>query len=300
MEKLKVAILGAGNIGKFHVREFKNAGCDVVAILGSSEKSVKKSAEDIYKMFDVEVRQYHNLTRLLENEKIDAVSICTPPELHSKQIKQCLEYGLHILCEKPFVFDSKYENYKTAQDLIKISKKKEKILTVNTQWPSVLDKLNLKDKKINSFTMYMEPPGFEEKTIISEAVPHMNSMLIRLINHGEATNFRFYKSEEDLRIKFDYKNNYGLCKVIYHIKPKQERPRKVNFSINGEKYQRVATDYSKQKITNWKKEFEIEDPLKVSIRSFVDAINGQSQPLILEAEVLENVRLQDIIMEGIK
>ncbi|MBI2057050.1 Gfo/Idh/MocA family oxidoreductase [Candidatus Pacearchaeota archaeon] len=296
MKKLKVAILGAGNIGKFHVREFKNAGCDVVAILGSSEKSVKKAAGDIYKMFHVEVKQYHNLTRLLKNEKIDAVSICTPPELHSKQIKRCLEYGLHILCEKPFVFDSKYENYKTAQDLLKISKEKKKVLTVNTQWPSVLDKLNLKDKKINSFTMYMEPPGFGETEIISEAVPHMNSMLIRLVNRGEAANFRFYKYEEDIKIKFNYKNKNNVCKVIYHIKPKQERPRKINFSINDKKYRREIIGDNRHFIVSKNMKLEIEDPLKVSIRKFVGAIGG-GEPLISETELLENIKLQDIILE---
>ena len=296
MKKLKVAILGAGNIGNFHVREFKNAGCDVVAILGSSAKSVKKTAEELYNMFRVEVRQDHNLTSLLENEKLDAVSICTPPELHSKQIKQCLEYGLHILCEKPFVFDSKYENYKIAQDLIKTSKERKKVLTVNTQWPSILDKLNLKEKKINKFTMYMEPPGFGETTIISEAVPHMNSVLIRLANSGEATNFRFYKSKEDIKIKFNYENKNNICKVIYCIKPKQERPRKINFSINGQEYRREVTGENKHFIISKHMKLEIEDPLKASIKKFVGAIKG-SKPLISETELFDNIKLQDIILK---
>jgi len=296
MKKLKVAILGAGNIGKFHVREFKNAGCEVVAILGSSAKSVEKTAEELYNMFCVEVKQYHNLTRLLKNEKPDVVSICTPSEMHSKQIKQCLEYDLHILCEKPLVFDSKYKNYKIAQDLIKTSKKRKKVLTVNTQWPSVLDKLNLKYKKINSFTMYMEPPGFGETTIISESVPHMNSMLIKLTNSREATDFRFYKSEEDLKIKFNYKNNNNICKVIYYIKPKQERPRKINFSINGQEYRREVTRENRHFIVSKNMKLEIEDPLKVSIRKFIEAIHG-GEPLISETELLENIKLQDIILK---
>ena len=208
-------------------------------------------------MFGIKVKQYSDLTYLLENEKLDAVSICTPSELHSKQVRQCLKYNLHILCEKPFVFDSLYENYKIAQNLIKMSKEKRKVLTVNMQWPSVLDILSIKKgAKINNFSMYMEPPGFKKTAIISDAIPHMNSMLIRLVGGGEVTNFRFHKSEKDLRIKFDYKNNQGICNVTYYLKPKQERPRTINFSINGEKYQRVATDYYKQKITNGKKKLK--------------------------------------------
>ena len=105
---------------------------------------------------------------MLKLENIDAVSICTPPELHSKQVRQCLEAGLHVLCEKPFVFDSLYKNYKIAQNLIKISKEKKKVLTVNMQWPSVLDILPIKkEAKVNNFSMHMEPPGFKETTIIA-------------------------------------------------------------------------------------------------------------------------------------
>lgn len=301
MSKLKIAILGASGIGKYHAREYKNAGCEVVAILGSSKEKAINTSNVLKKEFGIFASSYYELESMLKLENIDAVSICTPPELHSKHVKLCLEAGLHVLCEKPFVFDSLHENYKKAQELVKISKEKKKVLTINMQWPSILDVLPIKKAaKVNNFSMYMEPPGFKEKTIIADAVPHMNSMLIRLIKGREAVNFRFNKSGEDLIIKFDYKKNKDICNVTYHIKPKQERPRNINFSINGEKYQRVLTDEYKQKITNGKKEFEIEDPLKVSIRSFVDAINGQSQPLISEAEILENVRLQDILMEKIK
>lgn len=301
MPNLKIAILGASGIGKYHAREYKNAGCEVVAILGSSKKKAEHTANTLEQEFGIFAHSYYRLESMLKLENIDAVSICTPPELHSEHVRKCLEANLHVLCEKPFIFDSLHENYGMAKELIKISNEKKKILTVNTQWPSVLEVLSIKKMgKINNFSMYMEPPGFKKTTIIAEAIPHMNSMLIRLIGRGEATNFRFHKDRKSLRINFDYKDKKNICKVTYCIKPKQERPRAINFSINGERYQRILTGGYKQKITNREKEFEIEDPLKVSIKTFIGAINGKNQPLISKAEILKNVKLQDMILERIK
>ena len=51
MEKLRIAILGASGIGKFHARDFKKAGCDVVAILGSNDKTAKATSEMLKKEF---------------------------------------------------------------------------------------------------------------------------------------------------------------------------------------------------------------------------------------------------------
>ena len=46
---LKIAILGASGIGKFHAREFNNLGWKIVAILGSSKSTSKKTAKNIKK-----------------------------------------------------------------------------------------------------------------------------------------------------------------------------------------------------------------------------------------------------------
>ena len=42
-------------------------------------------------------------TILLAGETLDFVDICTPPGSHATLIKQALDAGLHVLCEKPLV-----------------------------------------------------------------------------------------------------------------------------------------------------------------------------------------------------
>src|SRR3989344_8952594 len=101
MPKPMIAILGASGIGKFHARDFQKAGCEVVAILGSTEESAARTATKLRDDFNIEARPYCDLETLLLSEKLDAVSICTPSELHALQVRKCLRAGLHVLCEKP-------------------------------------------------------------------------------------------------------------------------------------------------------------------------------------------------------
>lgn len=48
-------------------------------------------------------RWYDSVDDLLAGETLDFVDICTPPGSHATLIKQVLDAGLHILCEKPLV-----------------------------------------------------------------------------------------------------------------------------------------------------------------------------------------------------
>lgn len=48
---------------------------------------------------------YSNLDRMLEQEALDAVVVSTPSKLHAEMVDKCLQRGLHVFCEKPFVLD---------------------------------------------------------------------------------------------------------------------------------------------------------------------------------------------------
>jgi predicted dehydrogenase len=139
MSKPRVAILGASGIGKFHAREFKKAGADVVAILGSSEDSVFETSKMLLDKFNIESKPYSNLDNLLKNEKIDAVSVCVPSQLHFEYSMQCLKSGVNVFSEKPVVLNSDFNNAKFAKELVETAKNNNLVFTVNTQWPAVLE-----------------------------------------------------------------------------------------------------------------------------------------------------------------
>jgi len=300
MAQLKIAILGASGIGRFHFREFVHAGTEVTSILGSSRETAEKTVNGLYSEFGMRPKAYFELDTLLEAEHLDAASICTPPKLHYDQIKRCLEAGLHVLCEKPFVFNSYSDNSDRAIELIELAKKQGRIITVNTQWPSVLSYVQpfVDISTVKSFFMYTQP-GIRGVDMLWDHLPHVNSMLIKLIPGGQAEHIQFFiHSPEKMDVNFGYRTHDSLCAVCYKFKVKVDGPRDVRFSINGVGFARRIEEPYQQKLVTDKTKIDIEDPLKASIGMFVGAVDGINQPLISTQEMVENIRLQDRIIKA--
>jgi predicted dehydrogenase len=97
MTTLKVAVIGCGSIARHrHLVEYAAhpeveivAVCDIVA----------ERANEIGEKYNA--KPYTSYEELFANEKIDAVSVCTPNALHAPVSIAALNAGLHVLCEKP-------------------------------------------------------------------------------------------------------------------------------------------------------------------------------------------------------
>lgn len=98
-KKLKVGIIGTGWIAEAHIEQYKKMP-DVEIVAGAD--LVEGKAEEFFKKFEVEgVRCYRSHTELLENEDLDAVSICTYNCTHAECTIAALKKGVHVLLEKP-------------------------------------------------------------------------------------------------------------------------------------------------------------------------------------------------------
>lgn len=298
MAKLQIAVLGASKIGRFHVRELLRAGANVPAILGSSAGSVAQTAASLYVDFGVRPNSYVELEKLIATEHLDAVSVCTPPEMHHAQVKMCIEAGLHVLCEKPVVCNSLADNYRETRELALLAEKKGRILTVNTQWPSILK--YIKDRTelmpLRSFAMETQPSG-KGIDMLTEQLSHSNSVLVALMPHGEAVDISVTKhSAEFFDVNFKYRNQSTECVVHYRYVHKEDRPRKVIFKFNDIEFRRELGEEYQQRLVSGNATMEIEDPFRASIGRFVGAIEGKTSPLVSINELLENAALQDRIV----
>lgn len=286
---LNIAIIGTKGIGKFHAREFKLAGCNIVSILTTSKKTAESSLNLLNKEFNISPRPYWNINEMLKKEKIGAVSICAPQETHKELIKICLKNGLHVLCEKPLI-SPKRNLFNETKEILSFAQNKNRLLSVNTQMAALIP-LPYPDK-VTSFSVYTEP-GTKGKDMLLDHGPHVNSMLIKLIPQGKASDIKIIKKTQDeIIIQFNYISNTQTCSVKYNFKFKVDRPRDIKFSINNREYSReIGENYSQFIVSDGKKK-PIEDPLKTSIQMFVDAILNRSTPLISSQEILENASLQ--------
>lgn len=93
---MKVAIVGAGGMGRQHLEVYKlMKDVEVVAIVDPDAENVKG------KINNDSIAIYTSLDELLAREKINVVDICAPTYLHSKLAIKAMEQGIHVLCEKP-------------------------------------------------------------------------------------------------------------------------------------------------------------------------------------------------------
>jgi hypothetical protein len=295
---MKLAILGASGIGKYHLREFLNEGCQIVSILGSSEKSSEKTAKDIKEKYGINVKPYHIFSNLLKESELDAVSICTPPETHEIFIRESLEKGINILCEKPLILGDQDKVYNKTLELLLIAKEKGICLTTNTQWPSILKELNL-PLQITRFYCYMESEK-TDKQMTLDLLPHADSLLVKLIQGGECANVKIIHNSKNKKIlTFDYIKKSGeIIFVGYEFSYNPSKPRKVEFTFNEKKFTRKVKEEYTQFFETENDTIEIQDPLRLSISQFIQSINKGVLPLISYREILEAAKLQDKIMEN--
>jgi UDP-N-acetylglucosamine 3-dehydrogenase len=96
MEKLKVAVIGVGFWGRNHARIYSTMdNAELVAVVDSNVFSAETLAKRL------ECSHYSTTEELLEKEKIDAVSVCTPSSTHAEVASRLIERGVSLLVEKP-------------------------------------------------------------------------------------------------------------------------------------------------------------------------------------------------------
>ena len=115
---MNVGVIGFGYWGTNLVRNLQNTkNCNVTHI-AESEVSRHKQIHELYP--DIEIESFD---AIIKNSNIDAVVIATHISSHYELAKAALENDKHVLVEKPMT-----SSEKNAQELIKLSKLKNKIL----------------------------------------------------------------------------------------------------------------------------------------------------------------------------
>jgi predicted dehydrogenase len=118
MKKLRVGVVGAGYLGRFHAEKY--ARMDDVELIGVVDID-KSQAEEVAQRFNT--KAYLNHQHLFG--KVDAVSIVVPTPAHFSVAKDFLKNDIDVLIEKPMS-----ETTEEADDLIRFSKSRGLIIQV--------------------------------------------------------------------------------------------------------------------------------------------------------------------------
>lgn len=125
-KKVKVGIIGTGWIAEAHMTEYLKMP-DVEIVAGAD--LIEGKAEAFFKSFGLEnVKCYPDHKSMLDNEELDAVSVCTYNSTHAECTIYALEKGVNVLLEKPMCVTQE-----EAVAICKAEKKSGKILSIGFQ-----------------------------------------------------------------------------------------------------------------------------------------------------------------------
>lgn len=137
MSKLRIGIIGTGNIGVCHMNSYKAFPdrCEVVAVCDIYEEKAKAFAEK-YGVKNV----YTDAAEMMKNEQLDAVSVCTWNSAHKDATITALNGGANVICEKPMAM-----NTAEALEMYECAKNKGKLLMLGFVRRHGADAKNIRD-----------------------------------------------------------------------------------------------------------------------------------------------------------
>lgn len=125
-KRLGVGIIGAGFVGRFHIRSFVGVrDADIVGIVSRTQARAEEAAALARKLGVGEARVYKTITDMIASPEVDAVWICAPNYTRlevMEEIAQAISSGkgelIGVACEKPLG-----RNVREARKMLELAQK---------------------------------------------------------------------------------------------------------------------------------------------------------------------------------
>ncbi|MCP4254919.1 MAG: Gfo/Idh/MocA family oxidoreductase [Candidatus Scalindua sp.] len=328
MEKLKVAVIGAGHLGKEHARIYSEMpDVTLVGVVDTNKDTGEAVAQSC------NTRYYSSFEEILN--EIDLASVVVPTKSHYKITKELLNNGIHVLVEKPMT-----GTVSEAEDLIRLSKKNSIILQPGyvERFNPALEAIKELDVSVKFIECHrLSPFSFRSADIgvVLDLMIHDIDIILYLskskVKKIDAVGVNAIADKEDIanaRIQFEN----GCVANITASRVSFEPMRRIRlFSENSY----ISLDYQKQEVLIYKKSPELtlksidtegkgvasitdlknfsfgdllkierikmdnQEPLKKELESFVDCVKNGKQPVVSGEEGINAIKIADEIREEI-
>ncbi len=297
-------VIGVGSMGRSHVRvltEIKRV--DDVVIYDTNPEQ----AERIARMYDV--RTTDSVESLLN--EVDAVSICSPTKFHYQHIKMCVEREKHILVEKPVT-----SSYEEGVKLLEILREKKGVtfgVGHIERFNPIVSELAGLEIEATYIDMKRHNPAsarITDSTVIEDLMIHDIDIVFNVL----------FPDSEDFRLSAAGNGNVVQALVdfgnaIASLSASRISSKKIR-AIYMENYEfTVEGDFMTQELYIYKKpsiyqnvnekylqENVIEkvlinkvEPLKVELKTFVDAIDSRVEFPVNAEQAVRNLKICETI-----
>jgi len=314
-EKLRVAVIGVGSLGKEHARIYAElAGTGEIEFAGIHDVSEAQAAKIGGKL---KVRQFGTLEEAIGGA--EAFSVVTPTSTHFEVAQRMLAAGKHVLLEKPMT-----NNAEHAAALVELAREKQAVLQVGhverfNPVLTCLEQVATDPRFIETHRLSSYPNRSTDIGVVLDLMIHDLDVVLGLVKSPvasvEAVGVAVLSQTEDIanaRLKFG--NGCVANLTASRISP--EKMRKIRVFSRGEIVSYVSLDYRAQEgyiyrvaregeaeSALWKKLFqgkeraivsefggrkivrepvpiEKDEPLKLELRDFIKCIKSRQTPLV--------------------
>lgn len=316
--KKNIALVGAGNWGKNHLRNLNELGV-LNLVLEKSDDIISKRKEDFPDVNFVKHEKF-----VIDNPEINGVVIAAPAVLHFELAKKYLLAGKDVMVEKPLALIKE-----EGEELVNIAQKEKRILMVGhilqyhpavVKLKEMIDRGDLgKIRYIYSNRLNIGKLRTEENVLWSFA-PHDISIILMLMGEEEPEKVSAFGGSYLNQAIFDttlteleFKNGVKAHIFVSWLHPFKEQ----KLVVIGSEKMAVFDDISKEKLfiyehkIKWEKgkipvaekadykvvQFEKKQPLREELLHFIECIKSRQTP---KTDAKEGLRVLKVLYEAEK
>lgn len=172
---LKIGVVGAGHLGKIHIKILKASGFAELIGFYDVSAEVRKQVEEEYG-----VRAYDDLNKLID--EVDAIDIVTPTVSHFEIAQQAMRSFKHVFVEKPLT-----QTIEESKKLIRLSREADVQVQVghverfNPAFVAVKDEL--KDPMfIETHRLALFNPRGTDVSVVLDLMIHDIDVILSVVN----------------------------------------------------------------------------------------------------------------------
>ncbi|MHC5010065.1 MAG: Gfo/Idh/MocA family oxidoreductase [Planctomycetota bacterium] len=287
-----MAVIGARRrhqgVGAHLARFAGAAGADVVAVVGTSEPTVREAREAL-RGHGLSPAGYVDAEAMVDRERPDALVIASPAKTHDPFLELAAASGLHVLCEKPLCWGGEDAGAR-ARRHAGAFRERNLHLAVHAQWPFTLDAY----RRLFPDALRSPPARFHMRlcpdargpAMIPEALPHALSLLaaVRPGCPGTIRAPRIVITADDasrLHVTFTYAAGDALIESRIELKRSRSQPREAAYGFDGHvATRRVEMDGYRLFLRAEGREVPLPDPSARCVEAFLARVSSGAAPRI--------------------
>jgi predicted dehydrogenase len=294
----RVAIVGVRRVrtglGPFFAKHLVAAGAEVPAFIASRAETIEEGRWALRNV-GVDAQGFTTLDALLAaHPTVSALVIASPHETHRKWLDEALARGLHVLCEKPFVWGDPSPAWETAR-LVEIAAQRGVVLFENCPWPYALPSFDAlhpdaREGGLRTVEMEMSPSSSQPLQMVVDAMSHPVSVLQALAGDHRRTRgvspLRVLAWEQvdagrvDAAFVFHRPEDGAVVDVRVRLRTSAAQPRPMALVVNGRRADRqIRMDDYAMSLSDGRREVALPDPMAALVTDFVRAVaHGEPEP----------------------